>query len=805
MLHFARLFSVLLLLGLFSTAQAAITLEQLYEKGYAYQKGRGVDRDPLTARDYYMDAAKQGHWKSQYALGWMYLKGDGITQDSAKAKQWLSLAAKQGDGRAQYALGQLLIMAPEPLGDRTKGQAWIRRAAKTGHAQAQFRLGMMYLQGDGVDVDSALAWKWLSKAEQSGMHKATKLLSNFNRFTIARAKGQLKRRNQTSVPVEQQIKAPTANPVTTPLQEQKTTQNITYMVTPGPGGDSTRSVRLIYDATTGEPLTIYARPKASDQGPIIPWNRRLSHLQRSYDTVLEDPAADPRPAQNIRRIHQSLLYSNDEKATIEAVELAILTLESGGVFDPGWLATLTPEMRPDLERVDIDHALRELTELESPAAHYVYGMRLLARHEQQQAIYHLEQSAELGFVHAQHALFEFYSNPAPNQGDPQQARYWGEQSASLGLVKTQIMLGFSLLSGSQLTQDTEAGLHWLHQATKPFQKTTVWSWTLNPAGHTFLESEPLLKQTINWLRKNRYGKVKAANLLLAQFINRAYTKNLEDTLSEIVDQAAGQPGIITSRFTFVRKLDDFINAVWRAHHDDPVAKNEAMRLYKQVTTYAFPEAFLAELLDNAINDESEAQTRLAFMHLMGLGVELNRPKATYWFYRSARQGHTVEHATAQAYLSFLALQQTKNEAQWFRALQWMNRAKDWDYIAAIQHLARFGFGKQVRALKLPTPSRKELSGPFTNRTQTFRAGLLHLPPFNLNQDPLKGVNLIQLAASAQEPAALFFLGQLHLEGAHVPQNLEKATELQLQAVELGYSAAPISYTGLSIELLGSPL
>lgn len=810
--------SISMVLGLLSllcintVAHASPSLEALYEKGFAYQKGRGVEIDPLTARDYYMDAANQGHWKAQYALGWMYLNGDGLTQDSAEAKKWLSMAAKQGDGRAQYALGQLLRTAPPPLGDQKQGLDWVQRAAKSGFAQAQYQLGMIYLQGNGVTVDTSQAWHWLTQAEKGGVHKAGEVLSHFSRFTIARAQQQQAQASppQTTAPAspspadQQAVTASAlhANPAPIRLGENPTT--LSYRVIPGPGGDLTRSVRLIYDAATGEAIPLYEAPKARSQGALVAWNRHFTHLQSTYDSVLQDPAADPRADQYVRRIQANLLAPDTLDKIKEAVELAVLTLESGGIFDPGWLATLTPALQPDDARQDVDQALLSLTELESPAAHYIYGMRLLARHALTQAQHHLQQSAELGFVHAQHALFEYYMNPTPNQSNRFQARYWGEQAASLGLVKSQIMLGFSLLSGSVLNQDLEGALHWLHQASKRFPAITVWDWTLNPAGRTFTESEPLLKQTIHWFQHNRYEQVTPANLLLAQFLNRAYTKDLEDTLATVVDGAQGTFKPITSRFTFERKLDDFIKAIWRAHHDDPVATQEAQQLYKQVISYPLPESYLEQLQQAASQENALAQTRWAFMHLMGLGVTPNRPMALYWFYRAARQGRHVEFATAQAYLSFLALQQPKNETRWFRALQWMNRAKDWDYIAAMQYLARFGFGKQVRTIKLPSATSEPRQGPYPNAHATLLAGLMRLPPLAQGDEALKGIELIQLAAQAEEPAALFFLGQLYLEGAHLAKNLDRATHLQLRALELGYHAAPLSYTELSLELLGNP-
>ena len=48
-----------------------------------------------------LKAAEQGHDRAQYTLGSLYEYGDGVPQDTKTAKDWYLEAAKQGHPEAQ--------------------------------------------------------------------------------------------------------------------------------------------------------------------------------------------------------------------------------------------------------------------------------------------------------------------------------------------------------------------------------------------------------------------------------------------------------------------------------------------------------------------------------------------------------------------------------------------------------------------------------------------------------------------------------------------------------------------------------
>lgn len=81
--------------------------EAQYYLGMMYDDGRGVERDPVQAAQWYRKAAEQGIAAAQYSLAGMYEAGDGVPTDYIQAKKWYGLAAKQGDKEAQRRLDEL--------------------------------------------------------------------------------------------------------------------------------------------------------------------------------------------------------------------------------------------------------------------------------------------------------------------------------------------------------------------------------------------------------------------------------------------------------------------------------------------------------------------------------------------------------------------------------------------------------------------------------------------------------------------------------------------------------------------------
>ncbi len=67
-----------------------------FERGLAYDNGKGVSQDYAQAAAWYRKAAEQGHADAQYNLGVLYYNGQGVPQDYQQAYAWSSVAAANG-------------------------------------------------------------------------------------------------------------------------------------------------------------------------------------------------------------------------------------------------------------------------------------------------------------------------------------------------------------------------------------------------------------------------------------------------------------------------------------------------------------------------------------------------------------------------------------------------------------------------------------------------------------------------------------------------------------------------------------
>lgn len=112
--------------------------------GERLAEGRGVDRDPEMASEWYRRALAFRYPPAQTRLGLAYLKGEGVERHLEEGRRLLRLAAAQNHADAQYHLGESLY---QQLAGRAEGVKLLEQAAAQGHRLAQFRLGELYKEG----------------------------------------------------------------------------------------------------------------------------------------------------------------------------------------------------------------------------------------------------------------------------------------------------------------------------------------------------------------------------------------------------------------------------------------------------------------------------------------------------------------------------------------------------------------------------------------------------------------------------------------------------------------------------------
>ncbi len=158
---------------------------QLYV-GWAYEKGKGVERNYTKAIRWYERAALQGCSGALHSLAFMYAQGDGVKIDNIKAIELWKKSANQGNTEAQTKLGYLYEKGECELPKNyLEAVKWYRKAAGRGNVLAQKILARMYEEGQGVNIDNAKALEWFQKAATSGDSDAQK---NYERAKMASAR-----------------------------------------------------------------------------------------------------------------------------------------------------------------------------------------------------------------------------------------------------------------------------------------------------------------------------------------------------------------------------------------------------------------------------------------------------------------------------------------------------------------------------------------------------------------------------------------------------------------------------------------
>jgi hypothetical protein len=103
--------------------------ELLYEGGFGYQLGKGVDKDEKKAFELvkYL-AEKEYDLDAQFKLGYYYDKGIGTEINKSRALELYEIAAKKNHKMAQNNLGLLYEKGEEVEKDLEKAFYWFNRA-----------------------------------------------------------------------------------------------------------------------------------------------------------------------------------------------------------------------------------------------------------------------------------------------------------------------------------------------------------------------------------------------------------------------------------------------------------------------------------------------------------------------------------------------------------------------------------------------------------------------------------------------------------------------------------------------------
>ena len=115
-------------LRLYRCASKFGNMPAMFRCAEMYETGRGAEKDPAQAYDWYEKAALTGYAPAQMACGDRRYTGDGADRDPADALFWYGLAAEKGVAQAQLNYAVMCALGDGVPEDRAKGLQKIESA-----------------------------------------------------------------------------------------------------------------------------------------------------------------------------------------------------------------------------------------------------------------------------------------------------------------------------------------------------------------------------------------------------------------------------------------------------------------------------------------------------------------------------------------------------------------------------------------------------------------------------------------------------------------------------------------------------
>lgn len=153
-----------------------------YRIGKMYNRGLGVEKDYLKAREHYLEAG--GNKYAEFALGNIYKYGNGTDKDLAAALIHYEKSADLGMPFADYALGTAYENGQGTDADKVKSEQHYTKALdgflkiheKSPDDTIAYKIGLMYFKGKGTDADLKKAEEYFSMSAKANNSNAQYML-----------------------------------------------------------------------------------------------------------------------------------------------------------------------------------------------------------------------------------------------------------------------------------------------------------------------------------------------------------------------------------------------------------------------------------------------------------------------------------------------------------------------------------------------------------------------------------------------------------------------------------------------------
>ena len=150
------------------TSAEAGNSEAAFFLANCYSEGRGVEKNPEQAFQWYLVAAESGYLPAMSGVAECYEQGLGTEVDLSKAFEWTLRHAESGDGAAMF---NAAVSYEKGIGtDQNPEKAfyWYLKSAETGYELAMYNTALCYLLGLGTPQDLGQAFYWTDLLAQNG-------------------------------------------------------------------------------------------------------------------------------------------------------------------------------------------------------------------------------------------------------------------------------------------------------------------------------------------------------------------------------------------------------------------------------------------------------------------------------------------------------------------------------------------------------------------------------------------------------------------------------------------------------------
>lgn len=164
-----------------SMAGSDLPAEKLNDLGVQYMAGRGVEKDPARAIEFYRKAADKGSAPAQSNLAFILWNGEHVARDVPGAIAWARKAAEQGNTPAMWLIARSYDTGEGQEQDPAKAFEWYRKCGDQGDAACLNNIGTFYAEGKGVAKDDAAALQAFRRAADKGSSIALANLGEYYR------------------------------------------------------------------------------------------------------------------------------------------------------------------------------------------------------------------------------------------------------------------------------------------------------------------------------------------------------------------------------------------------------------------------------------------------------------------------------------------------------------------------------------------------------------------------------------------------------------------------------------------------